>query len=188
MVGTVRSQASADSLAESGIQAVPLDLTDEEAIAQFVEAHAEGLEAAVLTVGGFAMGGFDETDKTLLDRMYSMNFETAFFLVKALLPVFDKRGGGQIILFGSKPALEAQAGMHTLAYSLSKGLVFHLAELINAYGKEKNISATVLVPSIIDTPINREAMPDARLLYLGYASGPGRYGGLSIESFWQTGK
>ena len=51
--------------------------------------------------------------------------------------------------------------MHTLAYSLSKGLVFHLAELINAYGKEKNISATVLVPSIIDTPINREAMPEA---------------------------
>ncbi len=161
VMGTVRSQSSADSLAEAGIKATALNLTDERAVAQFVESYAEGLEAAVLSVGGFDMGSFAETDKALLDKMYHMNFETAFFMVKSLLPVFEQKGGGQIILVGSKPALEPQSGMHTLAYSLSKGLVLHLAELVNAYGKEKNIRATVLVPSIIDTPINREAMPDA---------------------------
>jgi NAD(P)-dependent dehydrogenase (short-subunit alcohol dehydrogenase family) len=48
-----------------------------------------------------------------------------------------------------------------VAYSLSKSLVFRLAELFNESGKSKNISATVLVPSTIDTPQNRASMPDA---------------------------
>lgn len=48
-----------------------------------------------------------------------------------------------------------------VAYALSKGLLFHLAELINEHGRKKNITATVIVPSTIDTLANRKAMPEA---------------------------
>lgn len=46
------------------------------------------------------------------------------------------------------------------AYALSKTLVHQLAELVNAHGRDKRIDATVIVPSVIDTPANRRAMPD----------------------------
>ena len=161
VIGTVNSQRSADRLAKNRIQAISLDLTDEEAMAQLLAQHAESLEGAVLTVGGFALGGFETTDEALLDKMFTLNFKTSFFLVKALLPLLEKKGGGQIVLLGSRPALEANEGLHSLAYALSKGLIFHLAELVNTYGKGKNISATVVVPSIIDSQVNRESMPEA---------------------------
>ncbi|MDX1407116.1 MAG: hypothetical protein R3330_03255, partial [Saprospiraceae bacterium] len=57
--------------------------------------------------------------------------------------------------------IEAAAGKDMLAYALSKGMIFQLAELINAYGRKTRITATVIVPSIVDTPANRKAMPDA---------------------------
>lgn len=62
---------------------------------------------------------------------------------------------------GSRPALEAEEGKDLIAYAFSKRLVFYLAELINVYGKGKNISASVIVPSTIDTPANRQAIPHA---------------------------
>ena len=114
-----------------------------------------------MTVGGFAMGSFAETDGEALRHMYSLNFETAYFLVRALLPKFEQQGGGQFIFIGSRPALDPKAGKNLIAYSLSKSLVFHLAELVEAYGHDKGIRATVIVPSTINTPANRSAMPDA---------------------------
>jgi NAD(P)-dependent dehydrogenase (short-subunit alcohol dehydrogenase family) len=81
--------------------------------------------------------------------------------VRELLPLFERRGGGQFVLVGARPALDAGAGAHMAAYALSKGLVHQLAELINAHGRGKHIDATVIVPSVIDTPANRAAMPDA---------------------------
>jgi NAD(P)-dependent dehydrogenase (short-subunit alcohol dehydrogenase family) len=51
--------------------------------------------------------------------------------------------------------------MENAAYSISKGMVVHLGDLINAYGKRKGIRATVIIPSTIDTPDNRKAMPES---------------------------
>ena len=161
IIGTVHSESSANALNEKGIEAKPLDLTNEEAVSQFVNELDKDITGAVLTVGGFAVGGFEDTDGTAVKKMYTLNFETAYFMVRPLLKVFEKRGGGQIILVGSRPALNPEEGKNLISYALSKRLVFYLAELINAYGKDKNIQATVLVPGIIDTPRNRQDMPDA---------------------------
>jgi NAD(P)-dependent dehydrogenase (short-subunit alcohol dehydrogenase family) len=93
--------------------------------------------------------------------MMTMNFATAFHLVKPLMKYFEAVGGGQFIFIGARPALVAEAGAGSFAYTLSKALIFQMAEIINAEGKSKNIRATVIVPSIIDTPDNRSAMPGA---------------------------
>jgi NAD(P)-dependent dehydrogenase (short-subunit alcohol dehydrogenase family) len=119
------------------------------------------VQAAVLLVGGFAMGTLADTDAGLLQKMYQLNFLSAFNVVKPLMTQFEGQGNGQFILIGSRPTLVPEEGKDVFAYALSKALVFKLAELINAQGKPHHITATVVVPGVIDTPDNRGAMPDA---------------------------
>ncbi|HQU58221.1 MAG TPA: SDR family NAD(P)-dependent oxidoreductase [Saprospiraceae bacterium] len=163
MLATASSQQGADALQSEKVDAVMLDLSDEAAVQVYVEevSAKRDIAAAVLLAGGFMPGKLAETGSAALHRMFAINFETAFYPVRELLPVFEKRGGGQFILIGTRPALEPKEGKNLAAYAFSKGLVFQLAEMINAYGQGKGIDATVIVPSTIDTPANRQAMPDA---------------------------
>ncbi|MEZ4961688.1 MAG: SDR family NAD(P)-dependent oxidoreductase [Saprospiraceae bacterium] len=161
---TVGPGSLPDDFAQMTKDARNVNLTDEAETQQYVEALTRqnpGLCAAVLLVGGFAMGTIKDSDAATIDKQIALNFKTAYFVVRPLMEHFEKIGGGQFILVGARPALDAADGMTKVAYSIGKSLVFHLAELINAAGKGKRITATVLVPSIIDTPPNRNAMPDA---------------------------
>ncbi|MGN7886864.1 SDR family NAD(P)-dependent oxidoreductase [Dyadobacter sp. 22481] len=123
--------------------------------------NAGKIEAGVLLAGGFAMAKLTDTSDADIEQMLTMNFKTAFHLVKPLMKHFEANGGGQFIFIGARPALVPEAGTGSFAYALAKSLVFQMAELINAEGKSKNITATVIVPSIIDTPDNRAAMPNS---------------------------
>jgi len=142
-----------------------VDLNNEEQTREFIEGITSkypDLDAAVLLVGGFAMGKLEDTDIESFNRMLNLNFHTAFLVVKSLLPFFKRRGkGGQFILIGTRPGLEPKLGTPFFAYALSKSLVFDLADIINAEGEKQGITATVIVPSTIDTPNNRKDMPDA---------------------------
>ncbi|MDX1942058.1 MAG: SDR family NAD(P)-dependent oxidoreductase [Saprospiraceae bacterium] len=147
-----------------GAEVAAVDLTDEAAVNAYIQQITTGdadIQAAVLLVGAFAMGDLQETDAAALQKMYKLNFETSYFVVRALLPYFEKNGGGQFMLIGSRPGFQAKDALHSVAYGLSKSLVMYLAEIINAYGKGKGIKASVIVPSTIDTPQNRSAMPNA---------------------------
>jgi NAD(P)-dependent dehydrogenase (short-subunit alcohol dehydrogenase family) len=120
------------------------------------------LQAAVLLVGGFAMGKLADTNKAALEKMIDLNFYSAYHIARALLPHFLGRPqGGRFIFVGSRPGLNAADGKDFFAYSLSKAMIFKLAEFINAEGKGKDVTATVVVPSTIDTETNRKSMPDA---------------------------
>ena len=147
------------------LETIMLDLLDEAAAADLVNEvirNNADLSGAVLLVGGFAVGKIAETGKNELEKMISLNFYTAYNIVRPLLTHFlEKRGGGQFILVGSRPGLDAAAGKDFFAYSLSKSMVFKLAEFINAEGRGRDVTATVIVPSTIDTETNRKAMPDA---------------------------
>lgn len=149
----------------ANLSTVYVDLLNENDARQFVEESLSkypDLDAAVLLVGGFAMGKLADTSKADLDKMIDLNFYTAFHIVRPLLRNFLGRPeGGQFILVGSRPGLNAADGKDFFAYSLSKAMIFKLAEFINAEGKGKQVTATVVVPSTIDTEANRKAMPDA---------------------------
>ena len=150
---------------DKALEISEVDLLNEEASQKFVESSLQGhpdLQAAVLLAGGFAMGKLTETKKAGLDKMINLNFYTAYNVVRPLLTHFLNRPqGGQFILVGSRPGLIAADGKDFFAYSLSKAMIFKLAEFINAEGKGKGVTATVIVPSTIDTETNRKAMPDA---------------------------
>ncbi|MFN8886484.1 MAG: SDR family NAD(P)-dependent oxidoreductase, partial [Cyclobacteriaceae bacterium] len=141
-----------------------IDLIHEEEVETLVNTlikKYQTIDAAVLTVGGFAMGSIHTTDKTALQKMIDLNFYTSYFVARAVFQQMIQQGHGRIIFIGARPALDAQQGKNTFAYSLSKSMIFQLAELLNAEAKGKNVTATVIVPSTIDTPQNRASMPDA---------------------------
>ncbi|UCS95306.1 SDR family NAD(P)-dependent oxidoreductase [Echinicola marina] len=141
-----------------------LDVTDEQAVAEFAKEYAVQyggeLDAMVLLVGGFAMGDIENTSKEDIEKMFQLNFFSAYNMSKAFLPVFKKAGKGSILFVGARPALQPADGKSLVAYTLSKGLVLNLAELVSEEGKDAGVKSHVFVPSIIDTPPNREAMPD----------------------------
>jgi NAD(P)-dependent dehydrogenase (short-subunit alcohol dehydrogenase family) len=119
------------------------------------------IDAAILLVGGFAMGDIAATDGEAMRKLYSLNFETAYFVARPLFQNMLQRGYGRLVFIGARPALKPEQGKGALAYSLSKSLLFHLAELLNATAKGKNVVASVVAPSTIDTALNRKSMPDA---------------------------
>lgn len=133
----------------------------EELIVSIAKNH-QSIDIAVLTVGGFAMGGLEDTSLDSVRKMLALNFETAYATARAVFSHMSTSGkSGRIVLIGARPALEPQAGKSMIAYTLSKTLVLKLAELINAEGKNKGIVCSVVIPSVIDTPANRESMPKA---------------------------
>lgn len=141
------------------------DLTNEmnvtEVIRQII-ADRKTIHAAVLLVGGFASGGIEQTDGSSLKKMYTLNFETSYFVARpTFLQMKQQADGGRIILVGARPALNPAEGKDLLAYSLSKSLLFKLAELLNIEGSSRNIVTSVVVPGVIDTPANRNSKPDA---------------------------
>ena len=139
------------------------DLTDETSSQQFFDQAFDKcgkVDAGIFLVGGFGMGDISSTSDSDIQKMINLNLMTAFHCTKNLYAHLKANGGGKMVLVGAKPALEG-GGSAMLAYTLSKTAVIKLAELLNETGKDDNIQTSVIVPSIIDTPVNRKSMPDA---------------------------
>jgi NAD(P)-dependent dehydrogenase (short-subunit alcohol dehydrogenase family) len=140
------------------------DLSSEQAAATVVEEAVRKLgyvDAAVLTVGGFTPGTIQNTRSEALHKMFTLNFETAFNMARPLFLHMTDHKGGKIVLLGARTARIPEQGKNALAYSLTKSLIFSLSDLLNAEGAGKGVTSTVVVPSTIDTPDNRKAMPHA---------------------------
>src|SRR6188474_1585662 len=143
---------------------VVVDLMNEDDSAKFINnivSKYGSVDAAVLTVGGFAMGSVAETKTSDIAKQYKLNFETAYNAARPIFVQMLKQNSGRIFIIGSKPGLSAMNGRGMVAYGLAKSLIFRLAELMNDEGKHHNVVTSVIVPSTIDTPQNRKSMPDA---------------------------
>jgi NAD(P)-dependent dehydrogenase (short-subunit alcohol dehydrogenase family) len=164
VVGTV-NQNNPVRINHPEYEQVEADLVDEEASRTFVEsviAKHKTIDAAVLTVGGFAMGKLAETKTTDVMKQYKLNFETTYNVARPVFVQMMKQGSGRIFITGSRPGLDAKSGKGMVAYGLSKSLIFRLAELMNDEAKGHDVVTSVVVPSTIDTPQNRRSIPDAK--------------------------
>jgi NAD(P)-dependent dehydrogenase (short-subunit alcohol dehydrogenase family) len=117
------------------------------------------IDAALMLVGGFAMGTISATSVNDIDKQIELNFKTAYHVTQPLFQHMIANGNGRLVFIGARPALEASQGKNLIAYGLSKSLLFKLAEYLNEEAKGKNITATVVAPSTLDTPLNRKSMP-----------------------------
>ena len=149
---------------EDKFEKVVVDLMNEDDSAKFVDSVISkngSVDAAVLTVGGFAMGSVAETKTSDIYKQYKLNFETAYNVARPVFTQMMKHGNGRIFIIGSKPGLSSINSKGMIAYGLAKSLIFRLAELMNGEAKGTNVVVSVIVPSTIDTPQNRKSMPDA---------------------------
>lgn len=130
-------------------------------ISEVVKKH-QSIHALVHLIGGYLPGKLEVIGVSDFQKMIALNFETAVNFVQPVLTQMKKQGqGGVIILIGSRPGSDVRKGLSSVAYGLSKSLLFRLAEIMNAEKEKTNVKAKVIVPGTIDTPQNREAMPKA---------------------------
>lgn len=140
------------------------NLMDENAAAEMVQRIVSSngsIDVAVLTVGGFAMGDIAGTSSADILKQYRLNFETAYHVARPVFVQMMKQGSGRIFLIGSRPGLDMKNSKGMVAYGLGKSLIFRLAELLNDEAAGTDVVTCVVVPSTLDTPQNRAAMPDA---------------------------
>lgn len=122
--------------------------------------QANRLDALVHVMGGFAGGSpVAETDDETWEHMVNLNLRAAFLVMRAALRPMLEAGYGRIVAVGSRVGVAPTAGLS--AYGVSKAGVNALIQTIAQEVADKGITANVVLPSVIDTPGNRKAMPDA---------------------------
>ena len=116
--------------------------------------------AVINTVGGFApRRPLAELDPAELNRQLQLNLVTAALITKHALRVMQPRGQGRIVHTASRAAVATEGS--GFAYSISKLGVLHLVSMAAQEVRGTGITVNCVIPSIIDTPANRAAMPDA---------------------------
>lgn len=147
----------------AGVVATPvagLDLLDADKVRKTVAglAAGEGLDGVVNIAGGFAWETVMEGSPDTWEKMWALNVTTALTMCRAVVPHL-RDGAGSIVNIGANAAAKAGEGMG--AYAASKAGVARLTEALAEELKPRRIRVNAVLPSIIDTPQNREAMPDA---------------------------
>ncbi|MEO8249553.1 MAG: SDR family NAD(P)-dependent oxidoreductase [Burkholderiales bacterium] len=110
--------------------------------------------------GGFRMGeAVHETSDQTWDFLFDLNARSLLNMARAVVPQMIEGGGGKIVNVGAFAAQRGAAQMG--AYIASKSSVIRLTEAMSAELRDKGINVNCVLPTIIDTPENRNAMPDA---------------------------
>ena len=142
-----------------GVNTVHADLLDPAATAEAVAAVDE-LEAVVNLVGGFAMGPkVGDSELEDFEKMLRLNLVPAFNLARAAMPRLAAAGGGAFVCVGAKAALAPFSG--AAGYVNAKAGVITFVKALDAEYRDAGVRCNAVLPSIIDTPANREAMPSS---------------------------
>ncbi len=150
--------ASKDAYLAEGV-----DVTDPEQVQKLVRESIDRfkrIDVLVNTVGGYRAGTpVHETDLETWDYMMDLNARSVLVVCREVIPHMLSQGGGRIINIASSAALKGST--NSAAYSAAKSAVARLTESMAAEYKRKGINVNAIIPGTIDTPQNREAMPDA---------------------------
>lgn len=140
-----------------------VDCTDSESVGSFMKEAAArfgGINVLACLIGGWAGGrDVDETDDVRFDRMIDLNLRSTFNASRAALPYLREAEWGRIIMIGSRAAVEPPGGQ--AMYNVAKAGVIALARSIAEEVNDSEVTANVVLPSLIDTPAFREIVPFA---------------------------
>lgn len=145
------------------LEGYEVDVTDETAVRQLVEkilAKHSRLDALVNTVGGYAGGlKFWEMETRVFEQMLNLNLRSGYALSRAAVPAMLKQGRGAIVNVAAKAAFDHAAGAS--AYAASKAAAVAMFDSLAADVKGTGVRVNTILPSIINTEVNRKAMPNA---------------------------
>jgi NAD(P)-dependent dehydrogenase (short-subunit alcohol dehydrogenase family) len=141
------------------VRLVQADLFEPEAVAAAVSA-VDDLGAVVNLVGGYASGGkVHEAEPEELDRMLQLNLKPGFLLARAAMPRLVEAGGGAYVGVSARAAVRPFPG--AAAYIMAKAGVIAFVQALAVEYKDDGVRANAVLPNAIDTPANREQMPNA---------------------------
>ncbi|MGK5742421.1 SDR family NAD(P)-dependent oxidoreductase [Micromonospora sp. URMC 103] len=140
------------------------DLTDPEAVARAVAAAAGDpaapLGAVVNLVGGYASGGLvHETPVEEFEAMFTANLRPTHLVTRAALPHLVDAGGGAVVCVSARAAISPFPG--AAGYATAKAAVLAFANAVAVEYRRFGVRCNTVLPSVIDTPANRAAQPDA---------------------------
>lgn len=139
-----------------------VDVTDFDAMTRFTEGvvrrHGR-VDILVATVGGFAGGALIETDRATWDRMLAMNLTATFVAARAVVPYMVAAGSGRVVTIGSRAVVPPGPGF--IAYTTAKAGVIAFTQALAREMEPHGITVNSILPSTMDTPANRAAMPDS---------------------------
>src|SRR3954470_9708425 len=142
-----------------GVELIKADLFDPAEAASAVAAVSD-IGAVVNLVGGYAeTGRVHETEPDEFDRLMRLNLRPNILLARAAIPRFMRRGGGAVVAASARPALRPFSGAP--AYIVAKAAVLSFIQTLDAEYRQDGVRANAVLPSVIDTPANREQQPDA---------------------------
>ena len=132
-----------------------------EVAALFKRVAPDSLRAVVNLAGGYTWTRVADADDPALERLLDLNLRTAFTVCRAAAPVLTAAGGGAIVNVSARAALRGEAGNGV--YGATKAAVLALTGSLSEELKDAGVNVNAVLPSIIDTPANRAAMPDAKV-------------------------
>ena len=139
---------------------VQADLMDPGSARAVIAEAGDGLRALVNLVGGFAMGErVHETPVEDFERMLRLNLRPTYLMCAAALPAMLAAGDGSIVCVSARAAIQPFPGAS--GYVTAKAAVLAFVDALHAEYRRDGIRANAIMPSIIDTPANRAAQPDA---------------------------
>jgi NAD(P)-dependent dehydrogenase (short-subunit alcohol dehydrogenase family) len=155
-----RERARIDDELGDRVSLAQADLTDPEGGVADAVAGVDDLEAVVNLVGGYAQGPLVH-DTALPDfmRMIELNLVPAFLLAHEAMPRLVERGGGAFVGVSARAALRPFAG--AAGYVAGKAALLAFVQALDAEYRDRGVRVNAILPSVIDTPANREAQPDA---------------------------
>jgi NAD(P)-dependent dehydrogenase (short-subunit alcohol dehydrogenase family) len=155
----VPTEAGSDLDARPGLSTVVADLTDPDDVARAVRAAGD-IRTLVNLVGGFAADQpVDETPIDEFERLFRLNLRPTYLVTQAVLPHLKHAGGGSIVCTGAASALTPFAGGS--GYTASKAAVIAFARAVAEEARPHGVRCNVILPTMIDTKANREAMPES---------------------------
>ena len=146
------------------LELVEADLFEPDGVARAVElAASDGdapLRGVVNLVGGFAVGKrVHETPLEEFESQFRLNLRATYLVTQAALPHLIEGGGGSIVCVGTRAALHPFSG--AAGYAASKAAVIAFASAVAVEYRDDLVRCNAILPSVIDTPANRNSMPNA---------------------------
>lgn len=152
-VNRLKEHLSAQDFAK--IRFVKANLNEESVVEQLVN-DLTRVDVLIHLVGGFSMSPTEQLSFADWQQSFDLNLNTTFLLCKHCLRLMKDHGYGRIVTIASRGALQPAAQL--AAYCAAKAGVVALTQAIAQETKNMDITANVVLPSVIDTSTNREAM------------------------------